>query len=307
MEKIIIIGNGPAGCTAALYAARSEMAPLLLTGNQPGGLLTQTSEIENFPGFPNGLNGFELMNRMQEQAEKFGAKVEYESVASVALTDGGIQKVTLESGTVLECEALMIATGATPRPLGIAAEETYKARGVSYCATCDGPFYKNKIVAVVGGGDSAMEEATFLTAFAQKVMVIHRRKELRASKIMAERALANPKIEFHWDRVVCDMYGDDKLAGIVVQDVNDHSEEKLPCDACFIALGHTPRTELFEGILEMDPAGFLVPRGRTQESNLKGVFLCGDCADPRYRQAISAAGTGCMAALDAVRYLENKA
>ena len=300
--KLIIIGSGPAGLTAAIYAARANLNPVVISGMLPGGLLTQTSEIENFPGFPEAINGFELVSRMQQQAERFGAVVEFESVTSLELSDGGVQKVTLSDGRTLESRALIFATGASPRWLGVPGDEEFRNRGVSACATCDGAFYRDVPVAVVGGGDSAMEEANFLTHFASKVYVIHRRNELRASKIMAERALANPKIEFVWNSVVEKINGEDAVSSLTIRNL-DGSVKELEVKACFAALGHIPSTSLVAGQLELDEHGFVKVAGGTSLTNLRGVFAAGACADPRYRQAITAAASGCRAAMDAEKYL----
>lgn len=303
MEDMVIIGSGPAGLTAAIYGARANLKPLLLAGMLPGGLLTQTSEVENFPGFPEGINGFDLMFAMQTQAERFGARIEMETVAQVELSDGGIQKLTLDGGKVIECRALVIATGASPRWLGLESEDRLKNHGVSACATCDGAFYRDLDVVVAGGGDSAMEEALFLTKFASSVTVVHRRHELRASKIMADRALNHPKIRFVWNANIVAVLGDAEVTGIRVKDVNDGKETEIACKGLFVALGHVPNTELFKGQLPMNPAGYIELSGNTSLTSLQGIFAAGDCADSRYRQAVTAAGAGCRAAIDAERYL----
>ena len=302
-EKLIIIGSGPAGLTAAIYAARAELKPLLLAGEMPGGLLTQTSEVENFPGFPEGINGSELMSRMQQQAERFGVRVEYEQVDSVTLSDGGPQRLRLADGRELEAEALIVSTGAAPRYLGLPSEEKFRNRGVSACATCDGAFFRDVPVVVVGGGDSAAEEATFLTRFASKVYLIHRRHELRASKIMVDRVLTNPKIEVVWDSVVEEITGDKELDGVRVRNVVTGAERRIDCRGYFAALGHVPNTALFKGVLELDEQGFIRLFENSSRTSLRGVFAAGDCADHVYRQAITAAGMGCCAAIDAERYL----
>ncbi len=302
-EKLIIIGSGPAGLTAAIYAARAELKPLLLAGEMPGGLLTQTSEVENFPGFPEGINGSELMSRMQQQAERFGVRVEYEQVDSVTLSDGGPQRLRLADGRELEAEALIVSTGAAPRYLGLPSEEKFRNRGVSACATCDGAFFRDVPVVVVGGGDSAAEEATFLTRFASKVYLIHRRHELRASKIMVDRVLANPKIEVVWDSIVEEITGDKELDGVRVRNVVTGAERRIDCRGYFAALGHVPNTALFKGVLELDEQGFIRLFENSSRTSLRGVFAAGDCADHVYRQAITAAGMGCCAAIDAERYL----
>ncbi len=306
MEKIVIIGAGPVGYTAGIYAARANLEPLIITGNMPGGLLTQTTEVENFPGFPDGVEGFELVEKMRSQAERFGARIEYENAVAVELSDGGIQSVTLSDGRILQCRALIIATGATPRPLGIPAEEKFRNHGVSGCATCDGAFYPDVPVAVAGGGDSAMEEALFLRRFASEVFVIHRRDAFRASAIMQERARNNGKIKFILNTVIEDMYGESELEGLVLRNTADNTLSKLPCKACFTALGHEPATGLFRDCLELDNQNYIVRKSGTSETNLRGVFACGDCADPRYRQAITAAASGCQAAMDAEKYLMSR-
>lgn len=303
MEKIVIIGSGPAGYTAAVYAARANLKPLIISGNTIGGLLTQTSEVENFPGFPAGINGYELTMKMQEQAEKFGARLEIAVVEKLELSNGGVQKITLDNGSVIETQALIIATGATPRWLGLESEERLKNCGVSACATCDGAFFEDMKVVVAGGGDSAMEEALFLTKFASEVIVVHRRNELRASKIMANRAMANEKIRFVWNSQIVEILGDSEVSGIKVRNNADNSESVIECQGVFVALGHVPATGLVKDQIELDESGFIKLQGGTSLTNLAGVFAAGDCADPRYRQAITAAGAGCRAAIDAERYL----
>lgn len=303
MEKIVIIGSGPAGYTAAVYAARANLEPLIISGNTIGGLLTQTSEVENFPGFPEGINGYELTMKMQQQAEKFGARLEIAEVTKLDLTDGGVQTITLDNGNTIETQALIIATGATPRWLGLESEERLKNCGVSACATCDGAFFEDMKVVVAGGGDSAMEEALFLTKFASEVIVVHRRNELRASKIMADRAMNNEKIRFVWNSEIVEILGDSEVSGIKVRNNGDNSESVIECQGVFVALGHKPATDLVKGQIDMDDAGFIKLQGGTSLTNLAGVFAAGDCADHRYRQAITAAAAGCRAAIDAERYL----
>ena len=303
MEKVVIIGSGPAGYTAAVYAARANLEPLIISGNTIGGLLTQTSEVENFPGFPEGVNGYELTMKMQTQAEKFGARLEIANVEKLELTDGNIQKITLDNGNVIESKALIIATGATPRWLGLESEERLKNCGVSACATCDGAFFEDMKVVVAGGGDSAMEEALFLTKFASEVIVVHRRSELRASKIMAERAMNHEKIHFVWNSQIVEILGESEVTGIKVKNNVDNSESVIECQGVFVALGHVPATELVKGQIDMDDAGFIKLENNTSMTNLAGVFAAGDCADHRYRQAITAAAAGCRAAIDAERYL----
>ena len=305
-EKLVIVGSGPAGYTAAIYAARANLNPLLYSGMLPGGLLTQTTEVENFPGFPESVLGFDLVTAMQAQAERFGTRIEYDAVEKFELTDGGIQKLILPSGDVVETEALIIATGASPRYLGLPNEERLRNHGVSACATCDGAFFKDVPVVVIGGGDSAMEEATFLTRFASKVYVVHRRDELRASSIMAERARANPKIEFVWSSVVEDILGQESVEGIRVKSLKTGETSEIACKGYFAALGHIPNTAPFKEFIQLDEHGFVVLSGDSSRTTLAGVFAAGDCADPHYRQAITAAGMGCKAGMDAERYLESK-
>jgi len=306
MEKLAIIGNGPAGLTAAIYASRANLRPVVYSGGMPGGLLTMTTTVENFPGFPDGVGGFDLVMAMQAQAEKFGARIEYDTVERVELADGGVQKLILDSGATVECAALIFATGASPRYLGLAAEERLRGHGVSACATCDGAFYKDVPVVVVGGGDSAMEEAMFLTRFASRVHVVHRRDELRASPVMAERARKNPKIEFHWSCAVKDILGRDEVEGVLLEDLKTGARSELACKGYFSALGHIPNTLLVKEYLETDAQGYLKLEGNTSLTKLAGVFAAGDCCDPRYRQAITAAASGCRAAMDAEKYLESK-
>ncbi len=306
MEDIVIIGTGPAGLTAAIYAARANFKPVVLAGHQPGGLLTQTTDIENFPGFPEGINGFELMMRCQQQAEKFGARIMYEIVEKVELKAGGPQKLTLTSGEVMECKALIISTGSSPRWLGLESEHRLKNHGVSACATCDGAFYRNVPVVVIGGGDSAMEEALFLTKFASTVTLIHRRDEFRASKIMVERVKAHPKIKLVLNSVTEEVLGDEKVTGVRVKNVQSGEVTDIECQAVFTALGHVPNTDLFRGKLDTDERGFIKAIGQTTYTSVEGVFVAGDCADDVYRQAITAAGTGAAAAIDAERWLSEK-
>ncbi|MGE4565026.1 MAG: thioredoxin-disulfide reductase [Victivallaceae bacterium] len=302
-EKLVIIGSGPAGLTAAIYAARANLKPYLLSGTLPGGLLTQTSEVENFPGFPEGIQGFDLMSQMQQQAERFGTRIEYDSIESVNLTDGGEQQIRLAGGTEIAAEALIIATGASPRYLGLPSEEKFRNRGVSACATCDGAFFADVPVLVVGGGDSAMEEATFLTRFASKVYLVHRRREFRASPIMIDRARNNPKIEFILDSTVEEILGDHEVNAVRVRNLVTNEVRTIDCKGYFAALGHIPNTNLFKGLVELDDTGYIQLEHPTSKTNLKGVFAAGDCADRIYRQAITAAGMGCRAAIDAEHYL----
>ena len=305
-ERLVIIGCGPAGLTAAIYAARASLSPLVISGQLPGGLLTQTSEVENFPGFEDGVNGYELMDKMDKQAKRFGARVIFDQVSSVNFTDGETQTLKLMSGKEIEAEAVIIAAGATPRWLGLDSEERLKNRGVSACATCDGAFYRNMDVAVAGGGDSAMEEATFLTKFASKVYLIHRCDEFRASPIMVERAKANPKIEIITNAVIDEILGEKEVEGIAVHDVKTQEKREIPCKGFFAALGHIPATALYKDFIETDDKGYIILQNNRSQTSLKGIFAAGDCADPVYRQAIHAAGMGCAAAMDAIKYLEEK-
>lgn len=305
MERLVIMGTGPAGLTAAIYAARADLAPLVIAGNLPGGQLTQTTEVENYPGFPKGILGFDLMEALRAQAERFGTRVRQDVVTAVELRSGGPQRVTLGDGSVVETRALIVATGARPRELEIPSETALKNKGVSYCATCDGAFFRDVPILVVGGGDSALEEALFLTHFGSKVSVVHRRDQLRASKIMQDRAKRNPKIEFVWNSVIEEILDvrRDKVTGAVLQDVKTGGLRTVEAGAVFVAAGHTPNTELFEGKLAMD-GGYILLRdpGRSLTS-VDGVFVAGDCADHVYRQAVTAAGMGCRAAIDAERWL----
>lgn len=300
---VVIIGSGPAGYTAAVYAARAGLAPVVLAGSvTAGGALMNTTEVENFPGFPAGVMGPELMSNMQEQAEKFGAKVEWDDATSVDLT-GPIKVVETGNGETYRARAVILATGSAYRRLGLPDEDRLSGRGVSWCATCDGFFFKDQHIAVVGGGDSAVEEATFLTRFGSKVTMIHRRDELRASKIMADRALNDPKISFAWNSEVVRIVGDNRVEQLVLRDTVSGEESTLDATALFVAIGHEPRTELLGGQVDLDENGYVIVEGRSTRTNLPGVFACGDAVDHTYRQAITAAGTGCSAALDAQHYL----
>jgi thioredoxin reductase (NADPH) len=304
MEKLVIIGNGPARSTAAIYAARAGLKPVVFAGNIPGGLLTQTGDVENFPGFPNGVNGFDLVMDMQFQAEKFGASFEYEEITAITLNPGGPHILKISDGRTIETQALIIASGAIPRRLEIPGEDRLYGNGVSACATCDGALYKDVPVVVAGGGDSAMEEALFLTRFASEVHLIHRRDQLRASLIMAERAKKHPKIKFHLNTLITEIVGDSKVSGVRILDRESNSESLLPCAAVFTALGHTPSSKLFHDAgVETDLSGFIVLKNNTSATSMSGVFAAGDCADPRYRQAIVAAGMGARAAMDAEKFL----
>lgn len=304
MENIIIIGSGPAGYTAAIYSARANLKPIVLAGNLPGGQLTQTTDIENFPGFQNPINGFELMFNMQKQAEHFGSEVRNDLAVAVSFKNSGPQEITLASGETLTSKAVIIATGASPRWLGLESEKRLLTKGVTACATCDGAFYKDVPVVVVGGGDTAVEEAVFLTRFASSVTIIHRRDKLRASVIMAERAFNNPKISIVWDTVVSDIIGEAEVEGVKVKNVKTGEESVIKCKGYFAALGHIPATEIFKGFIDINEMGYILLKGNSSYTNIEGVFAAGDCADHVYRQAVTAAGMGCRAAIDAERWLE---
>jgi thioredoxin reductase (NADPH) len=303
-EKVIILGTGAAGLTAAIYTGRANLTPLVFEGLQPGGQLTTTTEVENFPGFAEGIDGTELMDRMRKQAERFGTRFQYALVEKVDLSSQPL-KVIMDDGTLYETQTLIIATGASAKYIGLPNEQKLIGRGVTSCATCDGAFYRNVPVAVVGGGDTAMEEAVFLTRFASRVFLIHRRDEFRASKIMADRVLKHPKIEVVWNTVVEDVLGIEKneVTGLRIKNVKTNQITDLDVKALFVAIGHQPNTKPFEGQLEMNDVGYLVTHHT--KTSVPGVFAAGDVQDPHYRQAITAAGTGCMAALEAERYLES--
>ncbi len=301
MEEVTILGTGIAGCTAAIYAARADLKPLLLSGPEDGGQLTLTTDVENFPGFPDGVQGPELVQLCKKQAEKFGARFEIGIVNEFKKIDNGFE-LTIHNGNKIQTKTLIIATGASARWLGIPSEEKFKGRGITTCATCDGAFYKDKEVIVVGGGDSAMEEATFLTKFCTKVTVIHRRDTLRASKIMQTKAKNNPKIEFIWDTTVDEIYGDKTVEGVKIKNVKTNEITDFSCQGVFLAIGHIPNTKFLKDHLELDEHGYLKANPH-MHTNIPGVFAAGDVQDTRFRQAITAAGSGCMAAMEAEKYL----
>ena len=302
MENVIIIGSGPAGLTSAIYTARANLEPLVFEGYQYGGQLMNTTEIENFPGFEEGINGPDLMTEMREQAKRFNARLVQKDVESVDLSQRPF-KVTVED-EVYEAKTVILATGANARMLGLEAEKRLLGRGVSTCATCDGFFYTGKEIALIGGGDSAIEEAIFLTRFASKVTVVHRRDELRASKIMQERAFKNEKIEFAWDSVVEEILGDEKVEGARLKNVKTGELRDLPCEGFFLSIGHTPNTQMFEGQIDLDEQGYIVTQNKSMATNVEGAYAAGDVQDSKYRQAITAAGSGCMAALEVEKFLE---
>jgi len=297
---VIIIGGGPAGYTSGIYCSRARHETLILTGVLPGGQLVNTTEVENYPGFEHGVMGPDLMITMRKQTERMGAKIIDDEVIDVDFRHKPFKILT--ASEEYECKAVIIATGASPRKLGIAGEQTYGGKGVSYCATCDGPFFRNQEIVVVGGGDSAIEEATFLTKFGKKVHVIHRKDQLRASKVMQERAFSNPKIEMHWNTVVSDISGDGKVQSVILSDVKSNVKTSLSVGAVFVAIGHEPNTKVFKDRVELDEQGYIKLKDHTKTS-IQGVFAAGDVHDHRYRQAITAAGFGCMAAIDVDRYL----
>ncbi len=303
MENVIIIGTGCAGWAAAIYSARANLNPLVLSGTQPGGQLTTTTDVENYPGFPDGIMGPELMMRMQQQAEKFGARVQFATVEKIEKNGEGFSIKT--DGEEFKSHTVIVATGASPRHLGLPNEKELVGHGLTSCATCDGAFYRDVPVAVIGGGDSACEEATFLTKFASKVYLIHRRDELRASKIMAERALSNEKVEPVWDSTVSEYLTDDKgeMRAVTIENVKSGEKSELEVACVFVAIGHIPNTKFLEGLVDLDENGYILQQNGSTSTNVTGVFAAGDVSDHVYRQAITAAGDGCAAALDAERYL----
>ena len=303
IHDVVIVGSGPAGYTAAIYAARAQLAPVLYEGSvTAGGALMNTTDVENFPGFPEGVMGPDLMDSLRKQAERFGTKLITDDIVSMELA-GEIKVLKDGSGNTLKAKAVILATGSAYKEIGLTNEKRLSGRGVSWCATCDGFFFREKVIAVVGGGDSAMEEANFLTRFASKVYVIHRRDSLRASKIMVERANANPKIEFIWNTEVIDVLGEDKVTGLKLRNLVSGDESEKEFDGLFVAIGHLPRSELLVNQIDLDGEGYVKVEGRSTRTNQSGVFACGDLVDHTYRQAITAAGSGCQAALDAERFL----
>jgi thioredoxin reductase (NADPH) len=306
VEPVVIIGSGPAGYTAAIYAARAQLSPILLEGSvTAGGALMNTTEVENFPGFQKGIMGPALMEEMRAQAEKFGTRFVTDDAVKVDLK-GDVKTIQDGSGNTYLAKSVILATGSGYKKIGLPKEETLSGRGVSYCATCDGFFFKEQAIAVVGGGDSALEEATFLTRFASKVYLIHRRNELRASRIMQQRAQNDPKIEFVWNSQVIDILGEEKVTGVRIKDTVTGDEKNIELTGLFVAIGHVPRSELLIGQIDLDANGYVKTQSGSTKTNIDGVFACGDLVDHVYRQAITAAGTGCQAALDAERFLASQ-
>lgn len=304
--KVVIIGSGPAGLTAALYAARADLSPIVFEGPEPGGQLMTTTDVENFPGYPNGVMGPQMMQDFREQASKFGADLRYGYVTDIDYSERPY-KLQVDEKTEIKADTIIISTGASAMWLGIESETRLRGKGVSACATCDGAFFRNQHVIIVGGGDTAMEEATFLTKFASKVTVIHRREELRASKAMQARAFENEKIEFMWNSEVEEILGDQVVEGVKIKNRETGESTTLPeVTGVFVAIGHKPNTDLFKGVLTMDDVGYIQTKGQSTKTDLPGIYACGDAMDSFYRQAVTAAGTGCKAALDAEHYISNE-
>ncbi|CAN5671769.1 thioredoxin-disulfide reductase [soil metagenome] len=300
---VVIIGSGPAGYTASIYTSRAKLRTIVISGSLPGGQLITTTEVENYPGFPDGINGPELMMNMQQQSERFGTTILIDEVTRVDFNSRPFKIFT--GSSTYTSDSVLISTGATPRKLGIKSEQEFSGKGLSYCATCDGPFFKNQDIVVVGGGDTALEEATFLTKFGKTVKVVHRRDNLRASKILQERAFENPKIEFIWNSSIINVKGDKKVSSVVVKNTNTVEEKELEAGGLFVAIGHEPNTLIFKGQVDLDEKGYVIIRNGTR-TNIEGVFAAGDVHDFKYRQAITAAGFGCMAALDIEKWLSEK-
>lgn len=301
--KVVVIGSGPAGLTAAIYASRADLSPLVLEGPEPGGQLTTTTDVENYPGFPDGIMGPEMMELFRKQATRFGADCRYGMVTSIDF-ENRPYKIEVDESFSITADAIIVSTGASAKWLGIESEQKMRGRGVSACATCDGAFFRNQHIIVIGGGDTAMEEATFLTKFASKVSVVHRRGELRASKVMQDRAFKDPKIEFIWDSELIEVHGEKTVQGVTLSNLKTQEKTFIEdVTGVFLAIGHKPNTDLFKGVLEMDDVGYIKTKPDSTYTNLPGIFACGDAQDSIYRQAVTAAGTGCMAAIDAERWL----